>query len=179
MAKEENLKTVKTISGSVATKVEDHVKKKVIQLLKGTGLDLTVASVGGKYNRERLVIEIGILPTGAEGMAVQDLLEDMEADSSAVPEDKLEKTAKKVCKLTGLKLPKCKKIVRDWFVNLDNIRSILDERINIGTSLVYEGKHYKVLGFNLKSDKVVLWSKEKKKPVQANLMKVDVMEIDG
>lgn len=110
---------MKTFSKSNVTQIQKHLEDNKDKILKGLNLDVSIVAVGGKFNKERLVIELGMLPTKAEEKRSKSLKADMEIDAKAK-----KKAIKSVRRSTKLEKALCVECVETWFDYKERIGTI-------------------------------------------------------
>lgn len=167
--------TDSVFNAKFASFVESYFTRYAQDFLEEGGINAKVVSIGGRYNKDRMVIELGILRPSASKEAVSDMITDMQMDVNTYPVKKVLNLAEKVAKQSGLPKEKAFTLVKNWYVNTDNIYKILEKSVRIGSLLRGDKSTYRVLGFNLRRDLVVLWSYAKRTVVQTTLTNVSML----
>ncbi len=116
--KRREVKKITCINHNTANTLRDFLERNMGKICEKAGYALTVVNVGGKYNRDRMVIEVGLLPYGA----TQDQIDDFIRDSKPLraplsKKDKIE-MMKTIYNKTYLGKSIIKTSVLKWFEDL-------------------------------------------------------------
>ncbi len=146
-------KKIKTFTPGIARQIQAHIELHKAEIFNGLDLAVSVSTVGGKYNRERLVIELGILPTDAENYRKEDLAKDQNIDKATFA-----KAVKSIMGATTLSKEEVSEYVDEWF-NCD-----AETKPKIGAKVTIKKVKYNVIGIKIdRKVNVVLWCSKTKK----------------
>ena len=155
--KPKELRSIAYITPNIADTVEAYFKDNMQRFSEEMGFDFTLAAVGGKFNRDRMVVEIGLLPTKAGDREIAELREDQHIQNTPSTKD-ITKPVKFLTKRTKLPQSKVEGFVRGWYNNINNINNFTECSIKLGSVRYHKGVGYRVIGFNLNKDKAVMWN---------------------
>lgn len=172
-----DLKPVSVITPAIAEKIEGYFNKNAAKLLERLGLEMKVAAVGGRYNRDRLVLEIGLLPHKATEVEINDFIEDQasyanERESEDVLEDPVAELAAKL----GLTEKRILSLRNNWNLNAKKLHKRLGSDLDLGSRIVTPKGIYEIFGFNPKTKAVCLYNIDSNIPTGMPVKKVADME---
>jgi hypothetical protein len=151
---------VKYITKKVADTIEAFFVKNADKIVAKTGYDLTVAAIGGQYNKERIVIEIGLLPTDTCPIRIDDLAKDMKERHNACAYNP--SIIERLCDFTGYSSPIITKCVNDW-QNTPGLSTKAGFKIGSKFQNLKTNTKFLVVGFNAEQGTVVIFNARIKK----------------
>lgn len=137
----------KFIAQSTAETLEKYFIENIQNIVEATGLELKAVSVGGKFNREGILLELGFLPSTATLEDCKAFVADRHIDDhdAALVEQKETKHAK-IARVTGLKEDVVKTIASD-----------LPKKFKCGQKFDGNKGTYTLIGFSKKKDAFILY----------------------
>ena len=163
---------VKFITEKLANHIEEFFQRNSHKIIEKTGYNLKIASVGGTFNKERMVVEIGLLPSDAQKHRYVDLQKDMDVKRKT-KRNTSPNLVRKLVKFTGYKESQIQRCVDDWNNNQDNLKGV---DFKIGSKFAKGRILYLVVGYNMRKDKVVLYNNDKQKLVNYSISAIYHMD---
>lgn len=100
------------ITAKIAEDLENYVEKHFPKLLKSSGLKLNIVSIGGKYNKEGILLEIGVVSEGLSPEQCRKFLVDRAAEGVDVAVDVDAPNTAMDLSITGLSSKKLKSLAK-------------------------------------------------------------------
>lgn len=137
----------KFIAQSVATTLEKYFIDNIQKIVEETGLELKAVSVGGKFNREGILLELGFLPSTATPEDCKAFIADrLIDDHDATAVEQKESKFAKIARVTKLKEETIKAIA-----------SALPKKFRCGQKFAGAKGQYTLIGFSKKKSAYIMY----------------------
>lgn len=138
------------ISEKVAKEFETYFARHLPILLKKSGLDLKIVSIGGDYNEEGILMRVAAIPKDAAKDSLNKFLIDRNQEDMVVKAEKPKREGKRFdLKRVGLSSEK-----------LRELEAALSHKYTAGTIYVGKKGSYALIGFSVKRDAYVMYGIE-------------------
>lgn len=153
------------ITESTAEQLENFIERHLPKLIAKSGLDLTMVSIGGKFNDEGVLLEIGLVPQGSSPERCKKFLVDREAEGAdvrALSDSEAEEVDKKFdVRRSGVSKNKLKELA-----------AALTGKYKQGEVYIGKKGSYAMLGYSAKREEYVLYAIEIQDIVFVSLAKL-------